>query len=905
MIKYYNIVKKYFLVLILALLSIQVEAQDPKLIRECDSLHNLISKEKDTANLAILYYDLATRCFDLYKYDEAQNYADSSAIYADISKKMWETLIEDFRLIGKINVYIDKPEEAIRNFVNAQKILESHMPDEDKKATIEEEIAMVYFNRGHYERALQSLKKAENLYILTQNKDKEIGLYSYIATCYHMLEKIPEEITYYEKLLEVYKLQNNLDNMKVMYQRLGDLYIANKDYDNSLNSNRKLYDLCCENNNISESLNALNNLAYCYVCKGEYNKAIQYYNQLINSDQKFSKDERLDAVSYTNLGMCYQNLGNKKACFNSLTKAADIRLRYRQYKEYAEINNVIALIYLQDKDLYNADNYSKISVKYADKSGDIEVRKDCYDTYSKILNEKGEYEESMNVQKNYLAIKDSVNMQRDFEQRQLNDDYRQLIEAEKDQGDILAERRLQNMVQREQELIIAQREQENQMLLKDRDLQKILNLQLQQANQILLQEQEAIKARQTKDSIEREAERQRRLMLETQQNLEKKKQQAEEETKRIEDDLKRGREKALQFSIIGGIVLLLCVLALILFKSKNKKLNEQKVEIESKNADLLLKNEEITVQKENLQKANENIIMMNEEIIRQKENVENANKSLTDSIVYAKRIQQAVCPKPEFLKNFNLDYFMFFRPRDIVSGDFFWFTNIGNYVFIAAADCTGHGVPGAFMSMLGVSLLNKIVSERNIFNPEEILNNLRTEVKSALHQQTIGNSSAKDGMDISFVRFDLQTKILAFSGANNNGYLVQKFAPEDESEAHSGLGKKDFVIKKGTNLLRMKIMEADSMPIGVYLKDEKPFSLSSFQLRSGDSFYLTSDGYIDQFGGEHGRKFLKRNFETMLLDMNDKDMESQKKFVEQTHEEWLGTKYTQLDDIIVIGIKIK
>lgn len=368
-----------------------------------------------------------------------------------------------------------------------------------------------------------------------------------------------------------------------------------------------------------------------------------------------------------------------------------------------------------------------------------------------------------------------------------------------------------------------------------------------------------------------------------------KSEQREQEQKLLQQQsdakiMKLGLALAL-FAVLGALAFI------ILVRKKNSRLKAQQAEIAAQNETLQMKNDEI--------------ISINQEITKQKAVIEEANKSMTDSIVYAKRIQTAVAPNPEFLSKFHFDYFMFFRPRDIVSGDYYWFyADKQDHLFIVAADCTGHGVPGAFMSMLGVSLFNKVVVERQIIQPNLILNEMRKEVKLALHQDSI-NSSQKDGMDLSLVRIDLDTMMMHFAAANNTGYLIQHFDESQREEISKTLAKPEHLREFGNGqLMKLTLMPADPMPIGVYLREKESFTMTSYQLRPGDTFYLSSDGYIDQFGGKFGRKFLSRNFVKLLMDINDKPMAEQEKTVIETHDNWRGLEYDQLDDIIVIGVRV-
>ena len=295
------------------------------------------------------------------------------------------------------------------------------------------------------------------------------------------------------------------------------------------------------------------------------------------------------------------------------------------------------------------------------------------------------------------------------------------------------------------------------------------------------------------------------------------------------------------------------------------------------------------------------------EILKQKKEIENQRdqiaaqkKDITDSIVYASRIQQAVLPTEKILAEQVPEHFILFKPRDIVSGDFYWITQKGKRTYIVAADCTGHGVPGAFMSMLGMSFLNEIVLKSDINEPAQILNELREHVITQL-RQTGEENETKDGMDLSLVIIDRERNVIQFSGANNPMYVVRPLTEEEKKNPVP-----ESQLPRGTvrneNYELMQV-DADRMPIGISAYLHKPFSQAELPLVTGYALYLLSDGYEDQFGGPQGKKFLSRAFKRLLLQIQDKPMAEQKLILDRTIEEWKGN-LDQVDDILVIGFRL-
>jgi ligand-binding sensor domain-containing protein/serine phosphatase RsbU (regulator of sigma subunit) len=321
------------------------------------------------------------------------------------------------------------------------------------------------------------------------------------------------------------------------------------------------------------------------------------------------------------------------------------------------------------------------------------------------------------------------------------------------------------------------------------------------------------------------------------------------------------------FIILSSVLFIVAIIVIIRLRERN--LIKEKVKLEK-----------IVVER------TREVVEQKDEIARQRDVVTSQKKEITDSIHYAETIQRAVLPEEKILKSAFSDYFILFRPKDIVSGDFYWMTSKKGFIVFAAADCTGHGVPGAFMSMLGVSFLNKIVNESGIVEPSAILTNLRENIISSLKQEGTFETS-KDGLDIAICTVDAEQKKLWFAGANNPLYLVRK-----ENNEYV------LIEKKG-----------DRMPVGFYSR-MTPYINHEIDIRKGDTIYLSSDGFIDQFGGREGRKFMKVRFQQMLLDYQALDMNSQKEAFIKALEEWINyqsdysASFGQVDDIIVMGVRI-
>ncbi len=277
------------------------------------------------------------------------------------------------------------------------------------------------------------------------------------------------------------------------------------------------------------------------------------------------------------------------------------------------------------------------------------------------------------------------------------------------------------------------------------------------------------------------------------------------------------------------------------------------------------------------QKANNELRMAYSQIEEKSSLLEVKNKEVMDSIKYAKRLQEAILPTNDFIKLMFPEHFVLYKPKDIVSGDFFWFEQYGNKKFFSAVDCTGHGVPGAFMSIVGYNLLNQAVNEHGLIQPHLILNELNKGVTKTLKQKQ-EESTVKDGMDIALCAFDPVSSILEYAGAYNSLWFIRD-------------GK-------------MQEVKADKQPIGLFLDEElKSFTNNLIQLQKGDTVFVFTDGYADQFGGEKGKKFKYKKLQELLLSISHLSMQEQKEKLSDTIEKWRGG-LEQVDDILIIGIRV-
>lgn len=286
-------------------------------------------------------------------------------------------------------------------------------------------------------------------------------------------------------------------------------------------------------------------------------------------------------------------------------------------------------------------------------------------------------------------------------------------------------------------------------------------------------------------------------------------------------------------------------------------------------------NDKLEYSKIKSEQQKEEITTQRDEILKQKEELDKKNREMLADIMAAERLQKAVLPKEKDIEELFPQHFVLYRPQAIVSGDFYWIKDLPQTKIVVAADCTGHGVQGALMSMLGIAFLNEIVNSTEKLQANQILNRLRTEIKKALQVST-HQDSMRRGMDISLCIFHKNQNIMEYAGAYNPLYLIRN------NELHQ--------------------IKADKQPIAIHL-EEKEFKNQVLKVQKQDMVYLFSDGFQDQFGGKDNKKFKTINFKKILMQIHNKPLEKQKKLLEASFDSWKRNQ-EQVDDVLVIGIRI-
>ncbi|MCW3071854.1 MAG: hypothetical protein JWO44_1744 [Bacteroidetes bacterium] len=614
--------------------------------------------------------------------------------------------------------------------------------------------------------------------------------------------------------------------------------------------------------------------AITYFNLGKMDSSLVYYKKALGIFKQVN-DTRGIAVCYSNLGIAYRQLGNWSEALNCLITA----LKYSEKINYTTLNGNCKLsignIYRQKNNLVLAEKYYSEALTEFNKSGNATARAMAMNNLGLVYSDKKIHRKALEYFFLSLKTRDSLSLERSVANSYDNiaceynamDDYKMSLSYHKKALDIqekISDKKgiatslinIGAVYTKQKKFAQAidnlEKAKELAIEIQHKDMLKEIYLSLSENLAASAQYKTSLeyhkKYSDLKDSLLNENENMQIAQLQTEYETGKK--DAEivllNKNKEVQAaDLKR--KSVIIWTALIGMVLLL-ILAFYIYRGYRIK-----------------------------RKANEVISRQKHEVEKQKEIIEEKQKEITDSIHYAKRIQGALLASDAFLEKNLMDHFILYKPKDIVSGDFYWAakTQEGRFL-LATADCTGHGVPGAFMSLLGVNFLNEIITDKQIVQPDRILGQLRKHIIDALNPEGT-ETEARDGMDVVLCSFDFVNMELQFAAANNPLWLIR-----------------DNEIMEFT---------PDKMPVGKYFEDQRDFRLQTIALKKEDIVYTFTDGYADQFGGDKGKKFKYRALQQLLLSIHRLPMKEQRQSLDRAIESWKGS-HEQVDDILIIGVKI-
>jgi len=707
--------------------------------------------------------------------------------------------------------------------------------------------------KGQRIQAIQHYTEAYQLYTQLKNKHRAAAMLNYIGVAYDYLGEFDKALQYLFESAQMKESIQNWNGLADVYNDIGIVYEQMKEYFKAIDYYSKALKLCEEHKQPPRKIaNLYNNIGVIHYDQGKFDEALEYFNKSFKIRQEI-KSPRLES-SYYNIANIYfhqKQYAKALGLYKSALKLVSEQQRNQQIANY-NITIGQTYIYLQKYDSahFHIDAGNQIAKKYHYKNAELY----SYNIQSKLDSVQNNYQGAFSNQKKYIALKDSL----------LNSE--KVAQIAKFQ--IAYENDKQNAENKAQ-IAILQKERERQeaesrariaILQSEREKEDV-----ETNNRIALLQKD--QERQEMESQFREKvlkEYQKRKDLEN-AALKKKQEDSEQEKKA------QNRQMLWIISASSVIIMVIFILLLVIYHSNIKKTVAYKL-LQDKTNELNQKTEQVTSQAEILKLYNDQMKHQNKELL-------NAYSKMTDSILYAERLQYAVVGNEHDLKVLYPESFVLYMPRDIVSGDFLWTTQVNNLKIIVVADCTGHGVPGSLMTFLGVSALNEIICTKHITAPKEILEELDKKIIEFLSKSS-ENLQKSDGMDIIVACIDEQNKVMHYSGAKNPLYKLRN---ND-----------------------LEIFEANAFSLGFNIfEEEKIFESQSLPLENGDIFYLCSDGYQDQFGGEgeKPKKYLNKKLKETFLEIADLPFPEQKSTLAQKLKKWKG-KYPQTDDILVVGFQI-
>ncbi|HSH50538.1 MAG TPA: tetratricopeptide repeat protein [Bacteroidales bacterium] len=685
---------------------------------------------------------------------------------------------------------------------------------------------------------------------------KEINNYElwnkseYLAGFAHYVQNdFSEAIKHFEKSLELSITYGFAEGEAAALNRMGNTYQLMGQYEKALKLYQQALAINKEIENKQEIARSLTNLGSIYRLFGNYELAINQHLESLNIYEGLQNNEGI-AWSALNIARLFKMMKNYDKSIEYINQSLEI---YQKIEKDNQVPVGVTLclkefgdVYYEMGDFDQAVEYSNRVLEMNKKSGNQLGVANSLSTLGKIYFDAGDFTKSTFFLKRAKVLKDSLN------------DHTETASILRYLGKInLLDG---NVSQAREDLMKSLKFALNQNLKEDVKETYLALSGLYENRDDHAKALEYYKLfTELKDSLNN----QKINELELQYEFDKMQRQIEFEQKQkeAEQQARLQKQKIYTWVFVVGFIFLF-VFSGFIYKSYKRK----------KKTNIIL-----TQQKNEIETQKDEIEAQRDFVTKQRDQIAHQNEIITDSIEYAKRIQSALLPQENYLEKMLPQHFVFMKPKNIVSGDFFWVTEKQNKIIIAVADCTGHGVPGAFMSMLGVAYLNEIVNNSSKTMPNLILNRLRNFIIRSLHQE-YGYSGSKDGMDMALISIDKKTQKMEYAGAYNPVFIFRN------GELHE--------------------IKGDKMPIGIHaVKVNKEFTNHQFKLQNDDMIYLFSDGYVDQFGGKDGMKLKMRPFKELLANISKKTMEKQHKTLENYMEKWQGD-YSQLDDMIVMGIKV-
>ena len=724
------------------------------------------------------------------------------------------------------------------------------------------------------DRSLALSKEALRLSVLLGSDRLVSHIYNNTGTANRLKGEYGKSLTFHNKALENDRKKKNRKDEALSLNNIGNVFLKQGRYSEAISYYEQSLRIRQDINDPVGIASALNNLGLVYRNQGDLDRALAYYQNAFKLFQQIGDQIGL-ANALNNIGIVYRSNGNQERALDSFLSALEIFRRLGNTLGEANTLNNIGNIYYQQQKFDQALEFYQNSLKLSQEIGDKSAMAGQYSNIGGIYLQLGDNAKALASTEKALSLQRSIGDDKGqistlnnlgayfLEQNDLAASLKHFLDAEKIEKRIgdhsyttITLSSIGEIYQKQKKpkvglnyLSRALREAKVYGSTEDQiSVYEKLSTTYADAGDFKRSYDYQQLAKSVRDSLDRVVSARDLAEMQVKFETEQKQREIELLNKEKEvQDLKLTKQLTLRNMIIAVTILALLMLLLIYGRYRTKK------------------------------KANEELGKKNVEIEQQKKTVEEKNWEITSSIEYAKRIQDAIMPSMKEIRAALPESFVFYRPKGIVSGDFYWFSKQEDVSFIAAVDCTGHGVPGAFLSMIGNDHLNQIVNVEKKRKPDQILNRLHHEIQATLKQKH-GESENHDGMDVALCAIHHKENKLLFASANRYLYHIRNGELNETKGDHFNIG-------------------------GIMHEDVRQYSLYEIDLQKGDTFYIFSDGISDQFGGEGSKKFGYRRLKELLLAMHQLPMDEQKAHFEKTMVDWMGDN-AQIDDFLLIGIRV-
>ncbi|MEN7546591.1 tetratricopeptide repeat protein [Rapidithrix thailandica] len=852
------------------------------LAQDIEKLQDQLALSKSDTAKATVLARLAEAELQNDRLEEALEHA-SQGYRLSQKHQFYNGIVGSARVLGKIEMIKRQFPASLDYYLKAMQAVERGGNDPNQKVDLNIDIGNLYQNWDANDKATDHYVKALEIAEEVNDEALQIKILQVIGYARLRVNDYKEAMKYFQEVAEYYQVKNDLHNYALSLKRLSDISLQAKKYEEALDYNVQILGIKRAQNDKEGESHFLNEIGVIYKQLGKDDLALKHFEEALKINRDNNLDKEASISMLINVGVIYQRNREFDRALDSFNEVLDIRKQIGEPVGIANAHIYLASIYQGLGDLPRARNHIQKSIDMAEKGGDRRLMEKGYRKLAEIYEATGSNKKALHAYRRFVELRDEVieqerKYQEELLQRQLEAEKKEkelkLLLKDQEVSKLSVEKLQVEADRKEQELALLQRDKD--LLERDRRLKEATlraqELQKEQALQALELAKRKLDAEQKDKEITLLNKNKRIQELALKQKELQDKEQAKaiqllEREKELQD-VKLEEEKTMRKFGIGIIVLIVAVLILIIAgyigkQKANRKLADQ--------------NEKIQKQKEQIEASANQLREASIEINQQKEELEEKNASMTASIRYAKRIQNAILPPPEVLNKHFAEHFVIYRPKDMVSGDFYWFTHAKPYSFIAAVDCTGHGVPGAFMSMIGNTLLNQIVKEKKIYQPNKILEELHNGVREALKQR---DSTNVDGMDVCLCRIE-----------HGEGDIV--------NVEYSGAKCPLLFVSDG----EVVMLEADRKSIGGWQKEKvHTFSNHKTQLQKGSMVYLTTDGYIDAANGDR-RRLGSKKLREIVRNEAYHDIQTQLQRLEET----LDTHQKdadQRDDITLIGVRL-